>query len=128
MCLFHNFQRIEQNSVISSWKDAVSSGRFKDQLSKHIELPQYGCFKDIRSRTIENEDYTIGKLIEYHLFDKLFSDVVCYIGFKKFHPHDVESVLRLAYKKNVDKQMITTHLIQSCSDAINAIKSVQKLF
>lgn len=56
------FQRIEQNSVISSWKDAVSSGRFKDQLSKHIELPQYGCFKDIRSRTIENEDYTLNKI------------------------------------------------------------------
>lgn len=56
------FQRIEQNSVISSWKDAVSSGRFKDQLSKHIELPQYGCYKDIRSRTIENEEYTLNKI------------------------------------------------------------------
>ncbi|MCB0400410.1 MAG: SDR family oxidoreductase [Winogradskyella sp.] len=56
------FQRIEQNSVISSWKDAVSSGRFKDQLSKHIELPHYGCFKDIRSRTIKDEAYTLDKI------------------------------------------------------------------
>jgi hypothetical protein len=56
------FQRIEQNSVISSWKDAVSSGRFKDQLSKHIELPQFGCYKDIRSKTIKNEAYTLDKI------------------------------------------------------------------
>ena len=56
------FQKIEQNSVISSWKDAVSSGVFKDQLSKHIELPKYGCFKDVRQRTIQDEDFTIEKI------------------------------------------------------------------
>jgi uncharacterized protein YbjT (DUF2867 family) len=56
------FQRIQQNSVISSWKDAVSSGVFKDQLSKHIELPQYGCFKDIRSKTIIDEEFTLNQI------------------------------------------------------------------
>ncbi|RNC86481.1 MAG: SDR family oxidoreductase [Winogradskyella sp.] len=56
------FQKIQQNSVISSWKDAVSSGVFKDQLSKHIELPHYGCFKDVRSREIEDETYTLNRI------------------------------------------------------------------
>ncbi|MBT8324111.1 MAG: SDR family oxidoreductase [Winogradskyella sp.] len=56
------FQRIEQNSIISSWKDAVSSGVFKDQLSKHVELPHYGCFKDVRSREIKDEDFTINQI------------------------------------------------------------------
>jgi len=56
------FQRIEQNTVISSWKDAVSSGVFKAQLSKYIELPQYGCYKDVRSRPIKNESYTLDKI------------------------------------------------------------------
>jgi uncharacterized protein YbjT (DUF2867 family) len=56
------FQKIEQNSVVSSWKDAVSSGVFKDQLSKHIELPQYGCFKDVRHRDIEDEEFTLDKI------------------------------------------------------------------
>lgn len=56
------FQKIEQNAVISSWKDAVSSGRFRSQLSKHIELPQYGCFKDVRSRNIVDEEYTLNKI------------------------------------------------------------------
>ncbi|NNE31397.1 MAG: SDR family oxidoreductase [Winogradskyella sp.] len=56
------FQKIEQNAVISSWKDAASSGRFKDQLSKHIELPQYGCFKDVKYRTVSDEAYTLDKI------------------------------------------------------------------
>jgi uncharacterized protein YbjT (DUF2867 family) len=56
------FQRIQQNSVVSSWKDAVSSGVFKDQLSKHIELPQFGCFKDVRSREIIDEEFTLNKI------------------------------------------------------------------
>lgn len=56
------FQKIEQNAVISSWKDAVSSGVFKDQLSKHIELPQFGCYEDIRYRTVTNEAYTLDRI------------------------------------------------------------------
>jgi len=56
------FQRIQQNSVISSWKDAVSSGVFKDQLSKHIELPQFGCFKDVRHREVKDEEFTLNQI------------------------------------------------------------------
>lgn len=56
------FQKIEQNAVISSWKDAVSSGVFNDRLAKHIEIPTYGCFKDVRSRTIEDQEYTLDKI------------------------------------------------------------------
>lgn len=56
------FQKIQQNEVISSWKDAVSSGVFKDQLSKHIELPHFGCFKDVRSRPIVDENFTLNQI------------------------------------------------------------------
>lgn len=56
------FQKIEQNAVISSWKDAMSSGVFQDQLSKHVQIPQYGCFRDTRYRQIKNENTTINKI------------------------------------------------------------------
>ncbi|WP_369993676.1 SDR family oxidoreductase [Winogradskyella sp.] len=56
------FQKIEQNAVISSWKDAASSGRFNDQLSKHIELPKFGCFKDVKQRTVIDEEFTLNKI------------------------------------------------------------------
>ncbi|ARV05770.1 epimerase [Polaribacter sp. SA4-10] len=56
------FQRIEQNDVVSSWKDAMSSGVFNDQLSKHIQLPEFGCFKDERVKTIKDENYTLDRI------------------------------------------------------------------
>jgi uncharacterized protein YbjT (DUF2867 family) len=56
------FQKIEQNDVVSSWKDAISSGVFDDQLGDHIQLPQFGCYKDVRFREIEDEAFTIDKI------------------------------------------------------------------
>ena len=56
------FQKIEQKGVVSSWKDAISSGVFNSQLSKHIEVPKYGCYEDIRIRKINDEDYTLNKI------------------------------------------------------------------
>ena len=56
------FQKIQQNEVVSSWKDAVSSGVFNDQLSKHIELPHYGCFKDVRFREVTDEAFTLNQI------------------------------------------------------------------
>ncbi len=56
------FQKIQQNEVISSWKDALSSGVFSNQLEQHIEIPSFGCFKDVRSRTVIDVDYTIDKI------------------------------------------------------------------
>ena len=56
------FQKIQQNTVVSSWKDAISSGVFQDQLSKYIELPIFGCYKDIQSRKIVDEAYTLDRI------------------------------------------------------------------
>ena len=56
------FQNIEQNIVISSWKDAISSGVFHDQLADHIQVPHYGCFKDLRSVVITNETATLERI------------------------------------------------------------------
>lgn len=39
------FIKIEQNLVISSWRDSLVSGRFTD-LKNFIQVPQYGCLKD----------------------------------------------------------------------------------
>ncbi|WP_375605021.1 SDR family oxidoreductase [Flavobacterium davisii] len=56
------FQQIEQNAVVSSWKDAMSSGFFQNQLQDYIQVPSYGCFKDLRVRTITDEKSTLQKI------------------------------------------------------------------
>ena len=48
------FEKIEQNLILSSWSDALSSSD-SDDLNNHIEIPIYGCFKDSRIKEI-NED------------------------------------------------------------------------
>ncbi|GAA3608692.1 SDR family oxidoreductase [Flavivirga amylovorans] len=56
------FQKIEQNSIVSSWKDSLVSGRFDKKLSQYIEVPQFGCFKDIKKRDINNETQTTKRI------------------------------------------------------------------
>ncbi|CAH8283366.1 uncharacterized protein YbjT (DUF2867 family) [Mariniflexile fucanivorans] len=57
------FEKIEQNSIVSSWKDSmISSGRLKNSLHKYINVPKYGCFKDYKQRTIVDETFTINRI------------------------------------------------------------------
>ncbi|NND78988.1 MAG: SDR family oxidoreductase [Maribacter sp.] len=50
------FKKIEQNLVISSWKDSMISGRFQKNLEKYIQVPKYGVLKDVQKRKIKNTD------------------------------------------------------------------------
>lgn len=46
------FQRIEQNMVVSSWKDALVSSYADNSLLDHIKIPVFGCFVDKREKPI----------------------------------------------------------------------------
>ncbi|TWO31696.1 SDR family oxidoreductase [Seonamhaeicola sediminis] len=57
------FEKIEQNSIVSSWKDSmVSSGRLKNNLHKYVNVPKFGCFEDVQERNIIDADQTIEKI------------------------------------------------------------------
>ena len=57
------FEKIEQNSIVSSWKDSmVSSGRLGNQLHKYVNVPSFGCFKDYKEQHVENQKRTIDKI------------------------------------------------------------------
>jgi uncharacterized protein YbjT (DUF2867 family) len=56
------FDRIEQNQVLSSWKDAQTSEIFKEGFSKFIEVPTNGCFKDVRSVKLANSSASMSKI------------------------------------------------------------------
>jgi uncharacterized protein YbjT (DUF2867 family) len=48
------FEKIEQNLVLSSWKDSFSSSNANQQWMDNVEIPQYGCFKDLKWKEIKN--------------------------------------------------------------------------
>ncbi len=56
------FDKIEQNEVISSWKDALTSNILNKGISKHVEVPVNGCFKDVRRAKVKNTEATVNKI------------------------------------------------------------------
>ena len=50
------FLKIEQNLVVSSWKDSLISGRFKKELVGYVQVPTFGCLKDEKSLKIDDVD------------------------------------------------------------------------
>ena len=46
------FQKIEQNEVVSSWKDAFSAFNTNPSIIKNAEVPSFGCFTDTKKRLI----------------------------------------------------------------------------
>ncbi len=48
------FLKIEQNLVISSWKDSMVSGRFIKNLEKYVQVPKYGVLTDKKSLKVSN--------------------------------------------------------------------------
>ncbi len=53
------FKKIEQNLVISSWKDSIASGQVQEDLEKYIQVPKYGVLKDIQQIQVEDDLKTI---------------------------------------------------------------------
>ncbi len=53
-CIKKAFNKIEQNEIISSWKDSTVSGRLDYKISDYIKVPNYGCYKDIRNKQVKN--------------------------------------------------------------------------
>jgi uncharacterized protein YbjT (DUF2867 family) len=42
------FAKIEQNEIVSSWKDALRRGTLDRPLAHYVEIPRFGCFRDVR--------------------------------------------------------------------------------
>jgi DNA-directed RNA polymerase alpha subunit len=84
------------------------------------------CFDVI----LKNEDYTIGKIVEYFLFSKYFENpdtkILNFCGFKKMHPHDKDSIIRLAYMDALEKSSIKGHLKECIDDAKKVYVKLQK--
>lgn len=50
------FKKIEQNLVISSWKNSSSSSRFNKSLSNYVQVPIFGCLKDHQKIKLTNPE------------------------------------------------------------------------
>ncbi len=53
------FEKIEQNLVLSSWKDAFISSHTPQRMMEYIQVPEFGCFKDAKMRMIKGDPSTV---------------------------------------------------------------------
>jgi len=78
---------------------------------------------------LENEDYTIGKVIEYFMLSSFYEKgVLTYCGFKMLHPHDTYSLLRVAYKEPIVIDSIKNDLKTCIEYSINTFTKIRKEF
>ena len=76
--------------------------------------------------TLQNEDYTLGKCIEYFLHANHYegSKTVSFCGFRKNHPHDTHSMIRLAFHAPTDVDIVHTYLMQAARDSAAVFQSL----
>ena len=82
--------------------------------------------------TIENsydikligEDYTLGKVIEFILYQNYFEKTLSYCGFRKPHPHIDESIIRIAFIEKSDESNVVDLIIDACKTAEQVYKKI----
>ena len=77
-----------------------------------------------------NEDYTIGKIIEYCLYNKYFNEekLLNYVGFIKKHPHDTFSIIKISLKKLTSKDEILIMIEECVNSSILILNSIKEYF
>jgi DNA-directed RNA polymerase subunit L len=104
----------------------LNSSIEKDEVEiKIAESTIPNCY-DIK---LDNEDYTIGKVIEYFMLSSFYErGILTYCGFKMLHPHDAYSLVRVAYKEPIVVDIIKNDL-KTCIDySVDTFTKIRKEF
>lgn len=66
---------------------------------------------------MKNEDYTIGKVIEYIIHEDYFrtNKKLNYVGFIKEHPHDDDSIIRMSFVTEVAEKHEINAMVEFAS-------------
>jgi len=60
--LHRAFTKIDANQIVSSWKDSQVSGVKRFNISDFMDVPTFGCFKDVQQRAVISNEDTIQKI------------------------------------------------------------------
>ena len=95
---------------------------------------KYGLFEETRIASesmyylrIENDDYTIGKIIEKYLY-YMFGDKLIYVSFKKEHPHDTHCYIHFAYKTKVEVGQIILDITSVIQELMRIYNKIEQSF
>jgi DNA-directed RNA polymerase alpha subunit len=78
--------------------------------------------------TIPNEGYTLGKAIEFVLYNNHYGKSLTYCGFIKPHPHIDMCKIRLGFKENMDVANVISYLTNAADEAIKVFEKLNIIF
>jgi DNA-directed RNA polymerase subunit L len=109
------------NTRISELYDKVQAGEVPVKNAK-VNVVSYDII-------LEGHDYTIGKGLEHVIYEKYYkTNKLQFVGFKKFHPHDSFSVLRVMFSEDVDKEIsYEERFISEMADSAGKSKTMEIL-
>ena len=96
------------------------------QHGKVAILPSETTLKNGFDVTLVNEDYTLGKVIEFYLYQQNFivDKTLSFCGFRKMHPHDNDSIIRVAFHNEIDPVGVSGYIQTATDNAITAFKKM----
>ena len=81
---------------------------------------------------LKGEDYTLGKVIEFFLHDKHYAEdqTVTYCAFRKVHPHNPDSMIRVGFAETVgvDEGIVAQYITTCARDAIAVFEHIRDQF
>ena len=89
-------------------------------------VPSETTLKNGFDVTLINEDYTLGKVIEFYLYQQHFiaDKTLSFCGFRKSHPHATDSIIRVAFHNETDIVGVSVYIQGAANDAITAFKKL----
>lgn len=100
------------------------------ETNKLIVKPSEVIMENSFDIILENEDYTIGKILEYYLYSTNFENnkTLSYCGFIKKHPFDTYSIIRIAFKEKTEKTGAYQYLLTAIQDSVLIIEQINSKF
>jgi DNA-directed RNA polymerase subunit L len=77
------------------------------------------------------EDYTLGKVIENYIFSNYYNKsdgIVSFCGFKKPHPHALDSYIIVSFKEEIELPKVQEHISKVILESISVFKSLFESF
>ena len=119
---------IKSSEIIVKKLELLKNSLSQDEVEiKASDNTMENCY-DI---TLVNEDYTIGNILNYELYAIFYTDLkmLDYVGFKKLHPHDSDSLLRVCLSdKTKSISTVKVMLTKVIEEAIKKLSGVKGCF
>jgi DNA-directed RNA polymerase subunit L len=118
----------DNKSILSKACDVMNvklQGVIDECSSESLQINEAETMMKAFDIILENEDYSLGKSIEYALHELFFkrNEYLGFVGFRKQHPHDSYSIIRLAFKDEATDKSAIFPVVKTACEKVQAIFS-----